>query len=371
MATVAVIAISFISALTARYNLSVIPWFTVLRKPRLSGSTDEFRRLWTHLFGWIVVSACFALIAVYLLQYLSFFSQYISEVFNIGDSDGGGVGIFASTFFTTWIYMFLVRKTRYLLKKQSERLPKELLGESEKYDTPSKKKFMSMGSLDLSSNGLVPASLRAGFYYVPRLLTVPYRYFYEEVDHLVNGSARLLLDKYGPEQTLGFFQRHIHNHENENLTLTRDKLVEKGLEGHELAIPLLIWKIKSRGFFLTRNYIDHYILDVPSKRYSGPDKRKSLRLPLVDCKPLLYITGGRKLSGHLSEYSEDGVGWFVATDAPINVSSRVKFEIDNNIYEALVAHTNILTSRDNHNVGFAIHVDDAEAQKKLLKLCVG
>jgi len=339
---VAILFLSILVALTAKYNLLTVPWIEVIRKPKYFGGKKERDRGFIYLAAWITCSLVLSALITFTLKNSSGIAKSIYGFIGYDNPSAGSAGLITTVLFNVIIYLFLVNKTKHVLREESENPPEHLLKNN--ISNAEDEEIMK------SKSAAIRVLFRKLYYFIPSLLAHVFRYFYFESNHLVQGVARLTFDKYGKETILGFFQSHIDNSRlkqdsrKSKITELSDALIKAKMDDYDRALALLEKKIEIKGYFSTKKFINNYIEKVRKERQFDKDRRSSPRIQAKQKKQIKFTNGDGEFQALVPEYSEDCCGVYLATAVAINMNQPIKILIDKHSFELKVIHKNVLIS---------------------------
>ncbi len=340
--------LSILTALTAKYNFITVPWFELLKKPKYLGGRKGIKRGVIYLVLWIVASLLLSTLITFTLLNSGWIAKSVYSYIGYNNPKAGSSGLITTVIFNIAIYLFLVNKTKRVLREEADNPPDDLLSVSVlKEDDDNKSRAATVHRI-----------LRRMYYYVPNLLAHIYRYFYMESNHLIQGAARLTFDDYGKETILNFFDSHIENSKSKPnrkkspVQELSEALKRANIDGYDRALALLEMKIEVKGYFSTRKYIDNYMEKIKKEPQYEDDKRSSPRIQVRYKKSVEFTSGDGNFSAIVPEYSKNFKGIYLSTDASVNVNQPITLVFKDKKVRLKVVHKNALTSCEKRYSGF-------------------
>ena len=349
--------LAILKALTAKHDLLTIPWVEVYKKPIYFGGIKEIKRGAIYLVAWIIASVTISLIVAFTLKNSSEIAKYVYDYIGYDNENAGTAGLITIVVFNIALYLHLVSKTKYIVKKRIKDLPPTIsnkkINKPENYEMPDNKKEA------------IRFLLRKIYYLVPYLLSHIYRFFYCESSHLVHGAARLTFDKYGKEIILNFFESHLANSKDSDLAKLSTSLIDAKMEGYDRALALLEMKIELKGYNSTNKYIQNYIKKLRAESQFEIERRSSIRKQPALIKEIKFINSGTSHLGTIPEYCSDFSGLYLATKTSINPNQVITLVVGDQMCEAIIVHKNVLTTYQKTYSGCGVKITSENAKSIL------
>jgi hypothetical protein len=363
----AILILAILTALTAKHNLLTIPWIQVLRNPDYFGGWKEIRRGSLYLVSWSVSSLLIAFVITYILMNSTEFVRLLYKYVGYDNPSAGTPGLITITFINIAFYLYLVNKTKHVLRKEAKAPPPSDIESAEHQSEPDE-------SDESTSNRIqfIPFILRKSYYLMPSLLAHIYRFFYFESSHLVVGAARMMFDDYDKDIILNFFESHTKRSKRSYIAKLSASLQEKNLEDYGRALALLVAKIELKGYYSTKKYIDNFIDMLCSDHHTRKDLRQFDRAFAKTPIHLEFSKGGNSYTGAIVQYSLDLGGLYIETQIPINKNCKVVLAMNGEAIEATVRNTKPLICCPHRRVirGRGLLID-SEDHKRVLRNHLG
>lgn len=335
--------LSIVEVLSARFYLRDFPWQELIFNGRFFGGKPCLVKRLSMLGCWLGLSIAIALLAASVAKILILL---IVDTYPVGPQSD--VYYFMSALpaiLSGAFYIGLCQLIRtYVIRQQKRRDFFALAKKSAlRFDKPLYK-LRSFGAM-LGALFLAPLA------FVPKLFIDLYRYFYLDAGRLLNGASSALVDQYGPEAIVRFFENQQNSDSQRAGSLRLNHLDSRYESSLDWAQYLLTANIRYSGLWQIKKAIRHY---VQSRKCAAVSKREAER---IRCKnPVRVMIRSKGLVGYakLLEYSEGYRGFYITTNLHIDQRERINITIDNTEYSTKVVHQNCFIAKERIFSGYGL-----------------
>jgi hypothetical protein len=246
-------------ALSARLDMTTVPWYTMLMQPSYFGGPGFLRRLLLLLLVW-VASMAFLAVGVFVVLRLS--EPLVSSVLEwIGyTKHSGQPGLFTLIFIDVCVLIVIARRTHQLVRSHKE-LHKELYTDLfSRTDRPWWKTPLTI-CLDA----------------LPRLLASVYTTFYDMTGVILRGCTLLIYDQFG-QATINAFYTYSKKADASFITFPGfDKAVQSAKSPRDRAYVIVCGLVRQYGYYQTKWHLNQYLM----LRYKELGKANARARPLT------------------------------------------------------------------------------------------
>lgn len=338
-----VAVLSIVEVLSARFYLRDFPWQELIFSTRFFGGKSYLLQRLLMLSCWLALSIAITLLFAALLKACIFlFADASNASFH---PNFHSVMAALPTILSVAFYVGLCQLIRARVIRQQEHT--DFTGLTEPVEL-NLEKFVGK----LISFGAAPSAVvRTPFAFLSKPFLMLYRYFYLDAGRLLNGASGALVNQYGPEAIVRFFENHQNadSHRAGNLRLNH-------LDGHyesslDWAQYLLTANIRYKGLWQIKKAIKRY---VDSRKCAAASKRGAERIRCIN--PIRVMIRSKGLVGYakLLEYSEGYRGFYITTNLNIDHSERINITINDTEYTTKVVHQNCFIAKERIFSGYGL-----------------